>query len=250
MRLGAVLLPTSANPSAGALTERARELEDLGYDSLWAVQAAGRGAFLPDPLQTLAAAAAATRRPTLGTAVLQLPLYPTAAIAHQLLSLCHFAGDRLSIGVGCGSTAQDFQIFERGYASRFARFDRQVVELRRILATGEAGDIGLTPYAALGGGPPLLYGTWGKRVARAAREFSGWIGSALYRSDEQVIASLRTYRDHGGKRAIISSIALGPGDESTHRARLDAFAQAGFDEAVVMLRPGGPEPEAVRRWVS
>lgn len=250
MQLGAVLLPTSADPATGALTERARELEQTGFDSLWAVQAAGRGGFLPDPLQVLAAAATATTRPRLGTAVLQLPLYPTAALAHQLLSLQHFAGDRLCIGVGCGSTESDFRIFEQDYASRFEQFDRQLVELRQLLATGKAEDIDLSPPQALAGGPSLLYGTWGKRVARAATEFAGWIGSALYRSDEQVIASLKTYREHGGKRAIISSIVIGSGDEKAHRARLDAFAEAGFDEAVVMLRPDGPGPDQVRRWVA
>ena len=250
MQLGTILLPTSPDPAPGALAERARELEAIGYDSLWAVQAAGRGAFLPDPLQALAAAAAATRGPRLGTAVLQLPLYPTVALAHQLLSLKQFAGDRLSIGVGCGSTESDFRIFERDYAGRFEQFDRQVVELRELLASGKTDDLDLSVPPGLAGGPPMLYGTWGKRVARAAAEFAGWIASALYRSDEEVIASLKTYRDHGGKRAIISSIVMGPGDETVHRARLDAFAEAGFDEAVVMLRPDGPSPAAVRGWVA
>ena len=250
MQLGAVLLPTSPDPSPGALTERARELEQTGFDSLWAVQAAGRGGFLPDPLQVLAAAAAATTRPRLGTAVLQLPLYPTAALAHQLLSLQHFAGDRLCIGLGCGSTESDFRIFEQNYPSRFEQFDRQVVELRELLATGKAEGIDLSPFPQLAGGPPLLYGTWGKRVARAAQEFSGWIGSALYRTDDQVIASLATYRENGGKQAIISSILMGAGDTGAHRARLESFAEAGFDEAVVMLRPDGPKPEAVRHWIA
>lgn len=250
MQLGAVLLPTSANPATGALTERARELEQTGFDSLWAVQAAGRGGFLPDPLQVLAAAAAATTRPRLGTAVLQLPLYPTAALAHQLLSLQHFAGDRLCIGVGCGSTESDFRIFEQDYANRFEQFDRQLLELRQHLTTGKTEDIDLSPPQALAGGPPILYGTWGKRVARAATEFAGWIGSALYRSDEQVIASLKTYREHGGQQAIISSILMGSGDAGTQQARLESFAEAGFDEAVVMLRPDGPNPEQVRHWVA
>ena len=250
MQLGAVLLPTSSDPSPGALTERARELEGTGFDSLWAVQAAGRGGFLPDPLQVLAAAAAATTRPRLGTAVLQLPLYPTAALAHQLLSLQHFAGDRLCIGLGCGSTESDFRIFEQNYPSRFEQFDRQVVELRELLATGKAEGVDLSPFPQLAGGPPLLYGTWGKRVARAAQEFSGWIGSALYRTDDQVIASLATYRRHGGKQAIISSILMGAGDAGKHRARLENFEEAGFDEAVVMLRPDGPKAEAVRGWVA
>ena len=43
MKLGAVIGPTPPNAEPGALVARARQLEDAGFDSLWAVQAAGRG---------------------------------------------------------------------------------------------------------------------------------------------------------------------------------------------------------------
>jgi alkanesulfonate monooxygenase SsuD/methylene tetrahydromethanopterin reductase-like flavin-dependent oxidoreductase (luciferase family) len=250
MQLGAVIGPMSPASPVGELLAQARTLESEGFDSLWVAQAVGRGMMLPDPLLALAAAAGATQRPRLGTAVLQLPLYHPPALAHQIFSLMHLAGDRLRIGVGAGSTESDFRAFGRDFASRFARFDANLAALRGLLAEGAGDGVDLSPWPAVQGGPPLLYGTWGKGVARAAREFSGWIASAMHRTTAQVIEALRTYRAHGGDDAIVSSIVLGAEPEpGAHRKRLDAFADAGFDEAVVMLLPGGPAPGEVRRWV-
>ena len=250
MKLGAVLDPLPETPPVGALAARARELEQEGFDSLWVVQAAGRGMMISDPLVALSAAAVATERVELGTAVLQLPLYEPGALAHSIFSLMHLAGDRLQIGLGAGSTESDFLVFEKEYATRFARFDPSLEALRALLGKGAGAQFDLTPWPSLLGGPPLLYGTWGKGVARAAREFDGWIASALHRIDEEVIEKLPQYRAHGGRRAIVSSIVLRPGGgPEHHRKRLVAFAEAGFDEAVVLFVPEGPAPREVRSWV-
>jgi alkanesulfonate monooxygenase SsuD/methylene tetrahydromethanopterin reductase-like flavin-dependent oxidoreductase (luciferase family) len=235
----------------GALAAQARDLERQGFDSLWVPQAVGRGFMVADPMLALAAAAAATERVRLGTAVVQLPLHHPPALAHQVFSLMHLAGERLVLGVGAGSTEQDFRVFGRDYASRFARFDANLAELRDLLAKGRDDEIELSPGPAVLGGPPLLYGTWGKGVARAAREFSGWIASAMHRRPDQVLEALRGYRASGGEQAIVSSVVLGPEEEpGSHRRRLELFAEAGFDEAVVLLLPGGPSPGEVRSWVA
>lgn len=251
MRLGNLIQLNDDNPPVGALADRARELEDLGYDGLWVAQAVGRGRMLPDPLLTLAAAAVATTRLRLGTAILQIPHYPTAALAHQVMTLRHLAGDRLVLGVGAGSTTDDFAVYEDEFATRFARFETGLARLRRLLETGRDGDVDLTPWPGMLGGPPLYFGTWGRNVARAATEFDGWIASAMKRTDEQAIEALRRYRAAGGTNAIVSTIVLGPEDEpGRNRRRLEGFAEAGFDEAVVLLAPGGPTAAEVRRWVA
>ena len=251
MELGAVIGPVAPSSRPGAVADLARRLEGEGFESLWAVQAVGRGMMVLDPFVALAAAAGATTRVRLGTAVVQLPLYRPAELAHRIFSLQHVAGERLRIGVGAGSTAQDFEVFGRDYASRFAAFDEGLAALRRLLERGEGDGIDLSPGSSVLGGPPLLYGTWGRGVDRAAREFSGWIASAMHRTTEQVVEASRRYRAHGGARAVVSSIVLGPEPEpGAHRRRLDAFAEAGFDEAAVILLPGGPAPSDVRSWVA
>ncbi len=250
MKLGAAIQPTTANPQFGELTRFAQHLEATGFESLWTTQATGRGFMLPDPLLVLAAAAAATSKPTLGTAVLQLSLYAPGHLAHLLLSLRHLAGDRLRIGVGAGSTAADFSVFDQDYAGRFKRFDTNLSAVKTLLAGETYNDTNLTPYASIQGCPPIYLGTWSKGIMRAATDFDGWIGSAANRTVEQLIELLKVYRAGGGRHATVSTIALGkeskPGE---HRARIEAFAEAGFDEAVVMFRPGGPTPEEVRGWL-
>jgi hypothetical protein len=91
-------------------------------------------------------------------------------------------------------------------------------------------------------------GTWGKGVTRAATEFDGWIASALHRTPDQVIDALGRFRTAGGQRAIVSTIQIGPDtDLGLIGENLNRFAAAGFDDAVVMISPGGPAAETVRQ---
>ena len=250
MKLGAAIQPLSANPAIGELMVFAKRLETIGYEGLWVTQAVGRGFMLPDPLLVLAAVAGATSRPSLGTAILQVPLYPPAYLAHLLLSLKHLAGTRLRIGVGPGSTAADFQVFEKEFEGRFKRFGEHMDTVKLLMSGQTPGDVKLTPYENLKDDLTFYLGTWGKGISRAATDFDGWIASAANRNFDQLINSLSQYRDQGGQHAIVSTIAL-TRDRAPeqHRERLERFREAGFDEAVVMFRPGGPSPEEVRNWL-
>ena len=97
----------------------------------------------------------------------------------------------------------------------------------------------------------MFLGSWGNGVERAAKSFDGWLASAHYRTSDEVVAALQRYRSAGGGRAIVSTIQLGPDiDLGELRDRLARFAEAGFDDAVVMFMPGGPTPAAVRALVS
>lgn len=250
MKLGILIHTHGDDPAIGALNETGRRLEGLGFDSIWTAQAIGRGRMRLDPLVTLAALATATTRVRLGTAILQLPLYAPAALANQVFSIMHLAGDRLVLGVGAGSSAPDFTVYESDFADRFARFEAGLARLRGLFATGRDGEADLTPWPRLVGGPPLYYGTWGRNVARAAAEFDGWIASAMKRTDEEAIAALARYREAGGDYAVVSTVILDPArDEAHNRGRLEAFAAAGFDEAVIVLPDGGPDPAAIRSWI-
>lgn len=250
MRLGALLGPVTGNSPADFLAEQARRYAGEGYDSLWSAQALGRGFMLPDPFVALSVAATAAPGVDLGTAVVQAPLYQPMDLAHRIFSLQQVCGDRLVIGLGAGSTADDFRAFSRSFETRFEDFPRLVDSLREILRTGRSADGALSPWPSVQGGPPLFLGSWGRGVARAAREFDGWIASAHYRTPAQVIAALGRYRAAGGIRAVVSTIQLPAGtDLGELRERLGKFAEAGFDDAVVMIPPGGPAPDTVRRLV-
>jgi len=201
---------------------------------------------VPDPFVALAVAAGATEGVELGTATAQVPLHHPADLAHRVLSLAAACGDRLVLGVSPGSTDLDSAAFDRDHAARFRVFDENLARLRVLLAAGGDERVRLAP-AAEAGAPPLLLGSWGAKVERAAREFDGWLASAHRRTPDEIVAAHERFRAAGGERAVVVGVPvrgegdLGPTGEALHR-----YAEAGFDDAVVVIGPGGPEPERVR----
>ncbi len=250
MRLGALMGFLPPHAQVMDLAEQAKRYAGEGFDSLWAPHTIGRGFIIPDPFIALAVAATATKDIELGTAVVQLSLYQPVDLAHRIFSLMHQCGNRLTLGVGAGSTETDFLALERDYAKRFKTFNSTLARLRTLLVNGKDERANLTPWTAIAGGPPLLFGSWGAGVERAAKDFAGWIASAHYRTADQVIEALGRFRAAGGKRAIVSTIQL-TADHDVGRTRdlLQRFADAGFDDAVVLFRPGSPSPAEVRALV-
>ena len=250
MRLGALIgfLPPQSQPTD--LAEQAKRYAGEGFDSLWVPQAIGRGFMIPDPFVALTVAAMATKDVELGTAVVQISLYQPTDLAHRIFSLMHICGNRLTLGVGAGSTETDFIAFGRDYTQRFKTFNSTLARLKTLLADGKDERANLTPWKTVAGGPPLIFGTWGAGVERAAKNFDGWVASAHYRTADQVIEALGRFRAAGGKRAIVSTIQL-TADHDLGRTKdiLQRFAEAGFDDAVVLLRPGSPNPAEVRALI-
>jgi hypothetical protein len=158
-----------------------------------------------------------------------------------MLSLVSVCGDRLALGVSPGSTDTDYATFDRDFAARFRTFDENLARLRVLLAQGLAD---LAPGARV---PPLLLGSWGAKVARAAREFDGWLASGYRRTPEEIIAAHGRFRAAGGRRAIVCAVPVAaPSDLGPTGELLQRYAEAGFDDAVVVIEPGGPDPEQVR----
>lgn len=248
MRLGATLAHLSGAPPP-AVAAWARRLADAGFESLWVPQVIGRGFLVPDPFVTLAAAAVATEATPdveLGTATIQVPLHHPVDLAHRILSLLLVCGDRLTLGVSPGSTVADYAAFDRDYRSRFPTFTRDVVRLRVLLDRGHDDWADLAP-TGLARRPPMLLGSWGANVERAAREFDGWLAAATRRSTDDIIDAHRRYRAAGGGRAVVCGISLArPDDLGRVGDDLARYAAAGFDDAVVVIEPGGPSPEHVR----
>lgn len=230
MRLGATLTHLSDAPPY-PVADWARRLVAAGFESLWTPEIIGRGPLVPDPFVTLAVAATATGGVELGTATVQVPLHHPADLAHRVLSLAAQCGDRLTLGLSPGSTDTDFATLDRDYPTRFATFRENVARLRPLLA----------------GGLPLLLGSWGANVDHAAREFDGWLASGYRRTPEQILAAHDRFRAAGGRRAVVCAIPVGPQtDLAATGETLHRYAQAGFDDAVVLFAPGAPEPELVR----
>jgi alkanesulfonate monooxygenase SsuD/methylene tetrahydromethanopterin reductase-like flavin-dependent oxidoreductase (luciferase family) len=246
VRLGATLAHLSDAPPY-AVAPWADRLVTAGFESLWTPLIIGRGTLIPDPFVTLAAAAPATHDVELGTATVQVPLYHPADLAYRVLSLMSVCGDRLTLGVSPGSTETDFATLDRDYATRFATFHRNTDRLRVLLTHGRDEHAVLTPAPPADGRPALLLGSWGANVERAARDYDGWLASGYRRTPDQIIAAHERYRAAGGRRAIVCAIPLDRRDDLEPTGEvLRRYARAGFDDAVVVIGPGGPAPEEVR----
>ena len=237
MRLG-MLLSVHDGSDANALTQSAISIESAGYDSIWSAQAMGRGFMMADPLVALTAVAAVTETVEVGTAILQLPLYNPADLALKCYALAQISGGRFILGVGAGSSRSDYDIHQADFAGRFIEFEQSLRQLREIFVSGEANGIKLNPWASVVEGVPLYFGTWGKNVERAAKEFEGWIASGMHRTVDQVIDAIDEYKKAGGGRAIVSTIQISSDtDLGEMRERLNRYREAKFDDAVVMILP-------------
>jgi probable F420-dependent oxidoreductase len=126
MELG-IALPTSG-PLAGPanIARVAREVEQLGYDSVWTYErllrptapvAYGGGEPQPlpevyrltyEPLETLAYVAALTERVKLGTSIVDALLHPAVVLAKRFATLDQLSGGRVLAGVGQGWMPQEF----------------------------------------------------------------------------------------------------------------------------------------------
>ncbi len=255
MRLGLILpfvQPDGRPPSGSHFSDSARLIEQVGFDSLWCFDAIGRGSLLPDPLIALSVAAAVTERIEVGTCILQVSLRQPVELAHRILTAHAVCQGRLLLGVGAGSTQTDFDAIGLNYATRMRDFEAALPIMRGLWRGEQVGPANLTPWASVMGGPPLLIGSWGGQrwIPHAAQEFDGWIASGAKTSYNTLAEGVKRYRDAGGKRAIVTNIAVdlqagdAPLDDDAPfhlrcspeaaSERLQRLVALGFDDAILV----------------
>ena len=185
------LLPTrervmEGRPETASLLALAERAEALGYDSVWvgdSLLARPRH----DPLTLLAAAAARTKRVSLGTAVLLPALRNPVVLAQQVATLDQIAEGRVILGVGIAS---DLPNIRAEFAAAGVPFEKRVgrmlegLKLCRALWSGKPVDwqgrwtvkgavLGPVPHRP--GGPPIwIGGTARDSLERVAQHFEGW----------------------------------------------------------------------------
>jgi alkanesulfonate monooxygenase SsuD/methylene tetrahydromethanopterin reductase-like flavin-dependent oxidoreductase (luciferase family) len=128
-------------------------------------------------------------------------------LAKSLAAIDLLSGGRLIVGVGPGSSAQDYAAVGIPFEERWKRLDEAVLALR-TLWHGEAppfrGEfystegIELEPYPAQRPGPPIWVGSWGSEAGlrRAARLGDGWLASAYNTTPEAFANALRELGNH------------------------------------------------------
>jgi alkanesulfonate monooxygenase SsuD/methylene tetrahydromethanopterin reductase-like flavin-dependent oxidoreductase (luciferase family) len=237
------------------LADYARRIESSGFPGIWVGDSLGRGRPTLDPHVELAVLAAVTKQVELGIAVLQVPLRHPIELAHRVHSLQVVSGNRLRLGVGSGSTKDDFDLLGRDYETRFGTL-RNSLEIMRRAWSGEPTDSGgvLSTWPGCERGPPILIGAWRspRWITLAAKEYEGWTPSGRFSSWADLERGMRVYRDAGGTNAVLANVAvdfsnsheaaelariaeaalIGTPDEV--RQKLMRYKQIGFDEILLV----------------
>src|SRR6185312_13283187 len=165
--------------------ESARELESLGYSTLFAPDHFDEGL---GPIAAMATAAAATSELTVATAVFAADFRHPAVLARELASLDILSGGRLEVGLGAGYQVNDYRAAGITMDPPKARVDRlieYVAVLRGLFADGEfsyAGEhftidrLDGTPHPVTPGGPPIFVAGGGPRMLRFAARHADIVG--------------------------------------------------------------------------
>jgi alkanesulfonate monooxygenase SsuD/methylene tetrahydromethanopterin reductase-like flavin-dependent oxidoreductase (luciferase family) len=206
--------------TAANVAELCHRAEETGADSLWAVD----HLYWPHPihecLTTLTIAAAATRRPTLGSCILQLPLRHPAAVAKQVTALQHLSGGRFVLGVGVGSHEAEYVRAGVDFHRRGRLMDEGLAVIRDAWAAAcqPAGSYRQEPSS-----PPVPVWIGGSSVAarrRAAAVGDGWAPLFLTADDYgTALRALRRETEEAGR------------DPDAVEPAMVVFARVGADDA-------------------
>jgi probable F420-dependent oxidoreductase len=255
----------------------ARAAEEVGFDSIWVgdhllYRGDGRPERGPWEAWTLLSAlATVTERVRLGPLVACAAFHPPALLAKMAATIAEISGGRFTLALGAGWNEVEFRACGFPFDHRVARFEESFAIVRRLLA-GErvtlrgrywqAQDAVLLPRPALE--PALMIGSNGPRMLAAALphvdawntwyEDYGNSADGFARLNERTTAAAREAgRDpHQIARSACALIALDSGsgerpvlpeappihgDPDTVAEHLRELADAGADEAILVVSP-------------
>ena len=126
-----VFAPNSWPELYRRMLEDAELLEDLGFDSMWfAEHRLNYDGWCPQPFVAASAAAAATSRLRVGTAIHVLPQYDALALAESVAYLSRMSHGRVDIGIGLGYRTPELDALGLLRRDRGARLDEALDVLR------------------------------------------------------------------------------------------------------------------------
>jgi alkanesulfonate monooxygenase SsuD/methylene tetrahydromethanopterin reductase-like flavin-dependent oxidoreductase (luciferase family) len=243
----------------------ARAAEAGGFDSIWLgdhmlYRGDGRAERGPwDAWTTLAALAASTERVRLGPLVAATAFHPPGLIARMAAAIDELSGGRFVLGLGTGWNEVEFQAFGIPFDYRVARFEEAFEIVRRLLAGERVSfegryhrveDAVLLPPPARR--VPLMVGTTGPRVMAAAGPHIDWWNCwySWYGNTPDGFAELSSRFEGPFRRSacVLVSVDGGGGERPLEdeappvdlgrlSRHLDELADAGADEAILVLDP-------------
>jgi alkanesulfonate monooxygenase SsuD/methylene tetrahydromethanopterin reductase-like flavin-dependent oxidoreductase (luciferase family) len=255
----------------------ARAAEAVGFDSIWVGDHLlyrgddGRERGPWDAWTLLGALATGTERVQLGPLVACTAFHPPGLVARMAATLAEVSGGRFVLGLGAGWNEEEFRAFGLPFDHRVSRFEESFTIIRRLLAGervtlagshSQAEDAVLIPAPPTR--PPLMIGSNGPRMLSIALPhvdaWNSWYedfgnsAEGFAALSERISEAARL----GGRdpteiqRSACVYVALDGSDEqraSTPKApplagparriasSLSEFAEAGADEAILVVNP-------------
>jgi len=241
--LPAYVLPGEPAPSAAFLADYARRAEDVGFDGVWVFDhlfdapPSYRVVFM-EPLTTLALVVSATRRVTLGTGILILPLRDPVLTAKEVANLDATSGGRVILGVGVGWDEKEFRALQIPKETRGRRMD-EMLEIIKGLWTretfGYAGryfkipDMRLDPRPVQKPHPPI------------------WVAGGKVPAGTST--HITTAKGYTAERSLQRAATVGDGLMTAYRSApgLDMSAlRASWEVVEREARAAGRDPRAIR----
>jgi len=265
MKVGVQLPEVEREVRWPELLRLAQTAEAAGHDSIWLgdhmlYRGDGRPERGPwDAWTMLAALAASTERVRLGPLVAATAFHAPGLTARMAAAIAEISSGRFVLGLGTGWNDTEFRAFGFDTERKVARFEEAFAIIRRLLdgervtASGrfyEVEDAVLLP-------PPqhrvsLMVGTTGPRVLAAAGPHVAWWNCwySWYGNTAEGFAELSARVEGGFRRSacVLVSVEGGRGERPLEEdappvdveglpAHLSALAQAGADEAILVLDP-------------
>jgi probable F420-dependent oxidoreductase len=258
MRVGMHLPQFGRAAIAGAVEEAAPLAEELGFDDVWVSDhlvvpkdQPYPSPYLYDPLIALTFAAATTSAVGLGTSVLVGPQYPSPlALANSLATLDNMSRGRLTVGVGIGWAAAEYEALHAPFDHRGARLD-EIIDLFRTAWRDDPAthrgrfysfsDVRVLPKPAheipiwVGGRSDGAY----QRATTRADGFHG-VGQAP-EGAKALVERLRASRPDDAFTISLRVPWHGEMEPDEIRAQFEAYAAAGVQHLVIAPERGNAE---------
>ncbi|HEX2274067.1 MAG TPA: LLM class flavin-dependent oxidoreductase, partial [Acidimicrobiales bacterium] len=223
-----------------------------GFSSLSSIGAVSYPGY--EELTVFAAAAAVTERIRFLPNVAIAPARSTAELAKQAITVDQISGGRLTLGLGVGWRATDYQLTGRDFSSRGERFDQQLRELQAAWA-GEplAPDTrAVAPRPVQEPGVPLVIGGMADASFRRVAEFGeGWTAGGL---PPDIVADMvekahAAWSEAGraGRPRIVALayFSLGDTEEASREYLLDYYQLLGSETAEMIAGSALRSAEAI-----
>ncbi len=257
MQIGIGLPATIPDTPAQTVLEWARKADQGPFSSLGIIDRVAYPNY--EPMVTLAAAAAVTRRIRLMTSVALGPLRYTGVLAKEAATVDVLSGGRLTLGLGIGGREDDYTAAGAPWEARGKRLEEQVQTMRAIWSGQTLPGVGrpVGPAPVQQGGPEVLIGGYvPPALQRAARLGDGFIsGGAPPQAAGQMYQVVEeTWRNLGrsGKPRFVAGTYVVAGAENKERGGgyiKDYYSFLG-GMADTMAQGLPASPDELRGWIA